>query len=67
MNGTSTREESRHGALSPQTKHAPIPALANTAAVEDQVRLLKFFTKLTCVFSIRMPLLVVEQCRFLHY
>jgi hypothetical protein len=64
MNGTSPREESRHTALSPQTKHAPIPALP---AIEDQVRLLKIFTKLTCVFSIRMPLLEVEQCRFLHY
>jgi hypothetical protein len=53
MNGTSPpREEGRHTALSPQAKHAPIPPPPGAAVVEDQVRLLKFFTKLTCVCSI---------------
>ena len=36
MNGTSSREEIRHGLLSPQAKHAPIPPAANQPA-DDQV------------------------------
>ena len=63
MNGTSPREDARHALHSPQTKHAPIPPPPN-ATIDDQVSQVKNF-QLIC--SMRLQLLAVEQCQFLHY